>query len=164
MRVKILNKEHFSVRSNQNLSTLDNAENVHITLPRRKLVFSIKGVDIAKYEAEHNISFEEYEDRIICYLKDNNVKRISFEIFGNSDQLNEIKKTLVRRNTIINYKPPLQNDYSIKIQESMLFDKNRELNIQGFINLALIFICLNYVILITEAKTEKRLLFMENVS
>ena len=163
MKVKILNKQHFSAKPNQSIEILNNADDIVITLPFKKLVFSTKATEIAKYEAEHNIEFEEYEDRIICYLRNDHVKRISFEVFGDTEQLKEFKKLLIQRNNIVSYKSPLYKDCSIKLQDSMLTDKNRELNIKGFINLALIFVFLNYVVLIAESRTEERLVFIDNV-
>lgn len=164
MKVRIFNQSHFITKSTSPTSLPMNLDNIKITLPRKKLVFEVQGVEIAKYESEHAIEFVEYEDRIICYLKEGKLKRISFEVFGDQSQLSELKKMVVLRNRVAMYKSPLQREYSNKIQESLMVDKHRHLNIRGFVNLGVIFLCLNYTRLIIESKTEDNFVFIENVN
>lgn len=163
MKTKIFNQSHFIRKGGLQAPLTADLDNVSITLPRRKLVFTYNGKEIVKYESEHPIEFTEYDDRLICFLKDGKSKKISFEVFGNEQQLAELKKTLILRNRVAMYKSPLQKEYSTKIQESLMVDKNRTLNIRGFVNLGIIFICLNYIRLIIESKTESKFLFIENV-
>lgn len=164
MKIKILNQDHVSTRNNNTIATINDLDNISIKLPYRKLVIEHKGVEVAKYDAVQRIDFEEFEDRLICFLHEGKIKRISFEIFGDYAQLIDVKKLILKRNRAIMYKSPLQKEYSTKIQESMMVDKNRELNIKGFINLAIIFVCLNYIRLIIESKTDDRFVFVENVN
>lgn len=164
MRLRILNREHFVVKSGSPLSTDIDFNNVSITLPRKKLVFTSGDVELGKYESEHSIHYVDYEDRLICYLKDDKFKRISFEAFGTQEQLNELKRTIILRNRIALYKSPLQREYSVKKRESLMVDKHRSLNGKGFLNLAIIFLVLNYIRLIIESKSDNKFVFIENVS
>ena len=163
MRVKILNKDHFSIKPLKSLSTLEQSTDVRVYLPYKKLVFADRDTEIAKYEDEQQIFFEEYEDRLICYLQQEKTKQISFEVFSSSDHLNSLKNLLVSRNNKVNYKSPLLKDPSTQVQESMLICKNQKINLKGFFNLILIFLCLNYIRLIAESRTKERSMFLENV-
>ena len=164
MRVRILNQSHFTTKSTSPTSLPMNLDSVTITLPRKKLILKQKDEEVAKYESDHVIEFVEYEDRMICYLREGKLKRISFEAFGDNSQLAELKRTIILRNRVAMYKSPLQREYSNKIQESLMVDKHRTLNIRGFVNLGVIFLVMNYARLIIETKTEDRFLFVENVS
>jgi len=163
MKVKILNRDHFSTKDDKKLAMLEAATDVRLTLPRKKLVIEYNGSELAKYETDHYLSFEQFEDRIICFLRDEKSRRISFELYGPLDKLIEARKIIVKRNHALSYKSPLLRDFSIKTQDSMLSDKNRQLNISGFINLAFLFVCLNYVRLIIESKPDEKFAFLENV-
>jgi len=164
MKIRILNRSHFTIKDGSPASTLSDFADTRITLPRKKLVFEQQNKEIAKYESEDPIDFEQYDDRLICFLRHGKTKKISFEAFGNEQQLNELKRMIVLRNRIAMHKSPLQKEYSTKVQESLMVDRNRNLNIKGFINLCVIFVCLNYIRLIIESKTEHKYVFIENVS
>lgn len=164
MRVRILNRGHFTSKNQLLASLPGDLSDVNITLPRKKLLFEHQNKEIARYESEHPIDFEQYDDRLICFLRDGKAKKISFEAFGDEPQLSNLKKLIVLRNRVALHKSPLQKEYSVKCQESLMVDKNRNLDIKGFINLGVIFLCLNYVRLIIESKTEHKYVFIENVS
>lgn len=164
MRVKVLNNQHFSTKKNVDLSALGDLSDVCITLPLKKLLFEQKNIQIAKFETDLFISCEEFEDRLICFFMESKTKRISFEAFGSQEQVHHLKKLITRRNQILSYKSPLNKDCSTKVQDSMLTDKNRNLNVKGFIHLAVVFLCLNYVRMILESQTDDKFVFLETVS
>lgn len=164
MKVRILNPGHFTSKSKLPTYLAADLADVRFTLPRKKLVLEQQGAEIAKYESEHAIDYVEYHDRLICYLKDGRLKRISFEVFGDAAQLAELKRLIQMRNRVALHKSPLQKEYSVRNQESMMVDRSRNLDIKGFINLGIIFLCLNYIRLIIESKTEDKFVFVENVS
>lgn len=163
MEIKIHNSENFAAKNNSLISVGTNFKNVSITLPRKKLVFRQGETELGKYESDHAIYYVEYEDRLICYLKDGKSKRISFEVFGLSNQLNEVKKNIILRNRIALYKSTLQREYSVKYRESLMVNKHKSLNGKGFLNLTIIFLVLNYIRLIFESKNDNKFVFVENV-
>lgn len=164
MKVRILNRAHFLPKAGFESSLSNDLTDINISLPRKKLIFEQAGKEIAKYESEHSIDFVEYDDRMICYLRDGRLKRISFEVFGSEPQLTELKRMIILRNRVAMHKSPLQKEYSTKIRESMMVNKHHNLDIKGFFNLGIIFLVLNYIRLAIESKTDHKFVFIDNVS
>ena len=142
---------------------VENNEKARLSLVNSSLTIIVNGKLAAKVTGG-SFGHEVYTSKLILFnMRDKKIKHIILEVNCSESESLELVKMIKKRNVLSNYKDPLKLDYAKINRDSVLSTSEGPANLRGFINLFIIFSCLNYWRLIIDHSFKYGSIFSRNV-